>query len=88
MKKTFVVGTLAALVLSFGGLGSAFAQTGGASGGTEAQQAEQVGPFNLNTATDEELLTVPGVGDRMLREFKEGVLAQRSIRYIPRFGIA
>lgn len=27
--------------------------------------------LNLNTATDEQLLTVPGVGDRMLREFKE-----------------
>jgi DNA uptake protein ComE-like DNA-binding protein len=28
-------------------------------------------PINLNTATDEEILTVPGVGDRMLHEFKE-----------------
>lgn len=30
-----------------------------------------VTPINLNTATDEEILSVPGVGDRMLREFKE-----------------
>jgi DNA uptake protein ComE-like DNA-binding protein len=28
-------------------------------------------PINLNTATDEEILTVPDTGRRMLREFKE-----------------
>ena len=28
-------------------------------------------PLNLNTATDEEILLVPGVGDRMVHEFKE-----------------
>jgi DNA uptake protein ComE-like DNA-binding protein len=28
-------------------------------------------PINLNTATDEEILLVPGVGNRMLKEFKE-----------------
>jgi DNA uptake protein ComE-like DNA-binding protein len=28
-------------------------------------------PINLNTATDEIFLTIPGVGDRMLHEFKE-----------------
>jgi DNA uptake protein ComE-like DNA-binding protein len=28
-------------------------------------------PINLNTATDEEILAIPGVGNRMLREFKE-----------------
>jgi DNA uptake protein ComE-like DNA-binding protein len=28
-------------------------------------------PIDLNTATDEEILTIPGVGNRMLREFKE-----------------
>jgi len=28
-------------------------------------------PINLNTATDEEILLIPGVGNRMLREFKE-----------------
>ncbi|MBI4471135.1 MAG: hypothetical protein HY646_00610 [Acidobacteria bacterium] len=28
-------------------------------------------PINLNTATDEDILSIPGVGPRMLREFKE-----------------
>lgn len=28
-------------------------------------------PINLNTATDAEILSVPDVGNRMLREFKE-----------------
>ena len=28
-------------------------------------------PLNLNTASDEEFLTIPGVGPRLLHEFKE-----------------
>ena len=28
-------------------------------------------PINLNTATDEEILLIPGVGNRMLHEFEE-----------------
>ena len=28
-------------------------------------------PINLNTATDAEILLIPGIGNRMLREFKE-----------------
>jgi DNA uptake protein ComE-like DNA-binding protein len=28
-------------------------------------------PININTATDAEILLIPGVGNRMLREFKE-----------------
>lgn len=28
-------------------------------------------PLNLNTASDEDLMTIPGLGNRMLREFKE-----------------
>jgi DNA uptake protein ComE-like DNA-binding protein len=28
-------------------------------------------PINLNSATDAEILLIPGVGSRMLREFKE-----------------
>lgn len=39
------------------------------------QRAELYGrlfvPINLNTATDAEILTIPGIGQRMLREFKE-----------------
>jgi DNA uptake protein ComE-like DNA-binding protein len=28
-------------------------------------------PINLNTASDEDIRTIPGLGSRMLREFKE-----------------
>jgi DNA uptake protein ComE-like DNA-binding protein len=28
-------------------------------------------PINLNTASDEDIMTIPGLGQRMLREFKE-----------------
>jgi radical SAM superfamily enzyme with C-terminal helix-hairpin-helix motif len=28
-------------------------------------------PVNINTASDEEIKTIPGVGDKMLHEFKE-----------------
>jgi DNA uptake protein ComE-like DNA-binding protein len=28
-------------------------------------------PINLNTATDADILTIPGLGERMLHEFKE-----------------
>jgi DNA uptake protein ComE-like DNA-binding protein len=28
-------------------------------------------PINLNTATDDEILSIPGIGKRMLHEFKE-----------------
>lgn len=42
---------------------------------TPAQVKEVYGkmfvPVNLNTATDEQILLIPGVGQRMLREFKE-----------------
>lgn len=33
--------------------------------------AEVFVPINLNTATDEEILLIPMIGNRMLREFKE-----------------
>jgi DNA uptake protein ComE-like DNA-binding protein len=36
-----------------------------------AQEENQIIPINLNTATDEEILSLPNVGNRMLREFKE-----------------
>ena len=28
-------------------------------------------PVNLNTATDDQILSIPGAGTRMVREFKE-----------------
>jgi DNA uptake protein ComE-like DNA-binding protein len=33
--------------------------------------AAAIVPVNINTATDAEILKIPGVGPRMLREFKE-----------------
>jgi DNA uptake protein ComE-like DNA-binding protein len=33
--------------------------------------AETITKINLNTATDEEIMSVPNTGERMLREFKE-----------------
>ncbi len=40
---------------------------------TEVARFEQyvVVPINLNTASDEDILSIPGIGNRMLREFKE-----------------
>ena len=39
---------------------------------TQTAQVQAVDfPINLNTATDTEILAVPGTGQRMLREFKE-----------------
>ena len=42
---------------------------------TTTTTADTVGaaivPININTATDAEILRIPGVGQRMLREFKE-----------------
>jgi DNA uptake protein ComE-like DNA-binding protein len=35
------------------------------------QVAPVVAKFNLNTASAEDFLTIPGVGDRMVREFQE-----------------
>jgi DNA uptake protein ComE-like DNA-binding protein len=46
----------------------ATAATTSTSGTTGAQMT---GKVNLNTATPEQLLTIPGVGDRMVREFTE-----------------
>jgi len=42
---------------------------------TKEQRSELYGklwvPIDLNAATDEEILLIPGLGNRMLREFKE-----------------
>jgi DNA uptake protein ComE-like DNA-binding protein len=38
---------------------------------TADTSAVAIVPININTATDAEILRIPGVGQRMLREFKE-----------------
>jgi DNA uptake protein ComE-like DNA-binding protein len=38
---------------------------------TSTPAAGAIVPININTATDAEILRIPGVGPRMLREFKE-----------------
>jgi DNA uptake protein ComE-like DNA-binding protein len=53
-------------------LATGAATTGAAS--TTASGTQKALPnhsINLNTATDAELMTIPGMGPRMLREFKE-----------------
>lgn len=64
MKK----GLLAAIILGLLLIGSVAVLPRVAQAQTEDTT---ITPINLNTATDEEILSVPGVGDRMLREFKE-----------------
>jgi len=48
---------------------SATASTTPAASSTASSTA--IVPININTATDAEILRIPGVGPRMLREFKE-----------------
>ena len=38
---------------------------------TAATETAAIKPININTATDAEILAIPGMGPRMLREFKE-----------------
>lgn len=38
---------------------------------TTASDTTAIKPININTATDAEILAIPGMGPRMLREFKE-----------------
>jgi len=38
---------------------------------TTTPAAGTITPININTATDAQILAIPGVGPRMLREFKE-----------------
>jgi DNA uptake protein ComE-like DNA-binding protein len=46
--------------------GTASTTTGGTASSTAA-----ITPININTATDAQILAIPGMGPRMLREFKE-----------------
>jgi DNA uptake protein ComE-like DNA-binding protein len=58
MKKNLLVYVFVLIGLS---IAMTFAQT----------ETASITPINLNTASDEEILSVPGTGNRMLREFKE-----------------
>lgn len=42
-----------------------------AASSTTASTTGAIVPININTATDAEILAIPGVGRRMLKEFKE-----------------
>ncbi|MFL5530110.1 MAG: ComEA family DNA-binding protein [Gemmatimonadaceae bacterium] len=55
------------------GTPSSTSTTGTTATGTTASGAASgtIVPININTATDAEILRIPGVGARMLREFKE-----------------
>jgi DNA uptake protein ComE-like DNA-binding protein len=47
-------------------------QTSSAAQTSSATQTQAIDfPVNLNTATDEQILAIPGTGQRFLREFKE-----------------
>lgn len=67
--KQFVLTVMAAGICA---LGAATMLPGFSPVSTASAQTKTVDfPINLNTATDEEMLAIPGVGQRMLREFKE-----------------
>src|SRR6476620_7941899 len=42
-----------------------------ATASTTASTTAAIVPININTATDAQILAIPGMGPRMLREFKE-----------------
>jgi DNA uptake protein ComE-like DNA-binding protein len=42
-----------------------------AASSTTASSTTAIVPININTATDAQILAIPGMGPRMLREFKE-----------------
>jgi DNA uptake protein ComE-like DNA-binding protein len=44
---------------------------GATAGGTTTSSTAAITPININTATDAQILAIPGMGPRMLREFKE-----------------
>jgi DNA uptake protein ComE-like DNA-binding protein len=50
---------------------SAVASTTPATTSTTSSSTTAIVPININTATDAQILAIPGVGPRMLREFKE-----------------
>ncbi len=68
--KQLAFALIAAGVGTFGALAAVTAPAQASTQTTAQVQAVDF-PINLNTATDEQILAVPGTGQRMLREFKE-----------------
>ena len=50
---------------------SATASTTTPTASTTSSSSAAIVPININTATDAQILAIPGMGPRMLREFKE-----------------
>jgi DNA uptake protein ComE-like DNA-binding protein len=70
--KQLAYALIAAGLCSLGAITTLPTQAQTSSQTSSAVQVQTVDfPINLNTATDEQLLAVPGTGQRMLREFKE-----------------
>jgi len=67
MKKASIYITLTALTL---GLGTSLVATQYAYAQSTTAQT-QIKKVNINTASDAELLKLPGIGSRMLKEVKE-----------------
>jgi len=61
----------AALLTACAGTPTAAATTAAGANGGQATPATAAAKLNLNTATADDFLTVPGVGNRMVREFLE-----------------
>ena len=63
--------TAIVLVLGLSAAAAAAQETARASAKAATAPAPSGAPVNLNTATDEDILSIPGAGARMVREFKE-----------------
>jgi DNA uptake protein ComE-like DNA-binding protein len=50
---------------------STMTPTGSITSSTTSSTTAAIVPININTATDAQILAIPGMGPRMLREFKE-----------------
>ncbi|MDR8392901.1 hypothetical protein NC796_17225 [Aliifodinibius sp. S!AR15-10] len=79
MKSRHIITGLATLLLSFsliacGGNSKQETQSSDESSSTAEQTISQAAPsqkLNLNTASEEDFLAIPGVGDNMVHEFEE-----------------
>lgn len=66
MKSIYLRTALTVMTLSLG-VGLVTPQTASA----QETQAAPAAPINLNTATEDELMSIPGMGERMMDEFLE-----------------